>query len=312
MDFRRNFYNSKFSIDKIIGYEETKDKIKILASFEVDILFLGETGTGKEMFAYALHNLGPRKRNRFVHLNCSTIPSSLLEAELFGYKKGTFTDAKEDRTGKIEYADKGTLFLDEMGNISLEAQAKILRVIEYKDLYRLGENIRRPIDVRYVFATNIDLDRAVMENNFREDLFYRINAHTIKIPPLRTQKKYIPMIIDYYWKEWDKQTKRPLGCLSRDEIEMLMNYDYPGNIRELIGLIERIFINSIGSNENKRHEYIKMEMNNKRRHAYFVPLKEKIMEYARDVAHKTNNLSETARILEIDRKTLRKYLKGDS
>ena len=272
------------------------------------MLLTGETGTGKELFANAIHVMGSRKSEKFVHLNCSTIPSTLLEAELFGYKKGTFTDARQDRIGKIEFAERGTLFLDEIGNISLEAQAKLLRVIEYKDLCRLGENVSRMVDVRYIFATNMDLERSARAGAFRPDLFYRINIHTINIPPLRKNKQYITKIVSHYWRLWNRRLHVALEDLNNSEIEELYNYDYPGNIRELIGMLERIFIYT-SLPRSGRQNFIRTMIMNKLNCNNYVSLRRKVLEYSSEVASTTKSINAAAKILEIDRKTLRKYIK---
>jgi len=300
--------NKNFIFDDIIGYKEIKTKAKNLSNFDVNILLLGETGVGKELFAGAIHNASARRPYNFVHLNCSTIPSSLLETELFGFRKGAYTDAKESKIGKIESANKGTLFLDEIGNISLEAQAKILRVIEYKDLHRIGENLRRSIDVRFIFATNIDLINAVRENQFREDLYYRVCPHVIYIPPLRSRKRDFPKIIDYYWKNWNRQTKLDIDNLSQEEIEVLLDYEYPGNIRQLIGFLEKIYIFSWEMKDQSRINFIRREMNKIKQEYNFAPLRTIMKKYIKEVVSESKNISEAIKILDIDRKTIKKYL----
>lgn len=304
-----NSLNAYYSFEDIIGYTDIKKRAINLAEYDVDILILGETGVGKEMFASAIHNSSSRKHKRFVHLDCSTIPSSLFETALFGYRKGAFTDAKDDRGGKIEHANGGTLFLDEIGNIPLDAQAKILRLIENKDICRVGENKHRLIDVRFIFATNDNLINSINKGQFRKDLYYRINFHVITIPPLRKRKKDISKITEYYWQKWNKETNLSLKAPDKEETKILLDYDYSGNIRELIGLLQRAYIAFVEKDYQKRIDFFKKEINALKGNKNLKSLDEKIKEYVREVVNRTKNLSEASRILKIDRKTLRKRLK---
>jgi len=299
----------EYTFGNLIGYSDIKREAMCLAKYDVDILIIGETGVGKEVLANAIHNGSPRKHKRLMHLDCSTIPSSLLESELFGYKKGAFTDAKEDRVGKIEYAAGGTVFLDEIGNITLETQAKILRVIENKDLCRIGENIRRSIDIRFIFASNSNLVNSINTGMFRKDLYYRINFHVIKIPPLRKRKNEIPKIVKYYWEKWNKEQNFNLGIPNGEEIETLLDYDYPGNIRELIGLLQRVYIAAVELKQQNRLYVFKKEIKKLKPNCKFKSLNERVKEYVREVVSKSRNLSEAARTLGIDRKTIRKKLR---
>lgn len=300
--------NPEYSFKDIIGYDDIKRKAMNLADYDVDILILGETGVGKEMFASAIHNSSSRNHKRFIHLDCSTIPSSLMETELFGYRKGAFTDAKNDKVGRIEYANGGTLFLDEIGNIPIDSQTKILRVIENKDVCRVGDNMYRHIDARFIFATNENLINAINERRFRKDLYYRINFHVITIPSLGKRKREIPKITKYYWEKWNKETNHNLETPNKEEIKILLDYNYPGNIRELIGLLQRVYIASGEMNYQKRIELFKKEIKALKGNENLESLEDKIREYVIEVVSRTKNLSEAARILRIDRKTLRKKL----
>lgn len=299
---------SNFTFKNIVGYENIKEKASRLANFDINILIRGETGVGKELFAFAIHNASCRQNNNFVYVNCATIPSGLLESELFGHSKGAFTSAVETRIGKVEFANKGTLFIDEIGNLSLEAQAKLLRVIEYKDIYRIGENVKRPLDIRFIFATNINLKKAIYEKAFRDDLYYRIFAHELWIPPLRERKSDIPKIVHYYWNRWREQTKSEIEDINKNEMAILLNYEYPGNVRELAGILESIYLNSIMNKEN-RIDYILEKYNSIKNKYNFIPLDTKIREYIKMVVLECKNISIAAKILKIDRKTINKYLK---
>lgn len=298
-----------YNFDDIIGFQDIKRKAIKLCNYDIDIMILGETGVGKEMFATAIHNAGPRKNKKLLHLDCSTIPSSLFETELFGYIKGAFTDAKENRTGKIEYANGGTIILDEVGNIPLDVQAKLLRIIEHKDFFRVGENKPYTVDVRFIFITNINLKNEIHKGKFREDLFYRMSFHVLLVPPLRKRKSEIPKIIKYYWKKWNEETNYNLEIPSEEEIEVFSFYDFPGNVRELIGLLQRCYISSLEIKKSKRIEIFKKEINKLKGMKRIKSLSEIVSEYIREVVNKTSSLSEASRILGIDRKTLRKKLR---
>lgn len=216
-----------------------------IIKFDVNILILGETGTGKDMFASAIHHASDRKHKRFVHLNCSTIPSSLLEAELYGHLKGAFTDAKENKSGILEYIKNGTLLFDEIAEASLNIQAKLLRLIENREARKLGDCKIFNTNVRFIFSTNKELFEEIKKEKFRKDLYYRINTLRIFIPPLRERKDDILLLIDYILKRESNENK--LKLISQEAINKLLSYDYPGNIRELNNIIKRavVFSNNV-------------------------------------------------------------------
>jgi DNA-binding NtrC family response regulator len=234
------------SFDDITGLDRLKETARTLAVQNVNILILGESGTGKELVASAIHNASPRAHARFVAVNCGAIPDTLFESELFGYKRGAFTDARFDRAGKIEYASGGTLFLDEIGDLPLHVQSKMLRVIEDKTISPLGGNEARKIDVRFVFATNCNLEQMVRDKKFREDLYYRINSPAIRIPPLRERKEEIRPLVDHFLAQLQDRHSRFISGITEDSMKRLMAYDFPGNVRELEGILRNAFYTSRG------------------------------------------------------------------
>lgn len=233
---------AKFTFDDIIGLKEIKKEARRLARQESNILIIGESGTGKELLASAIHNESKRASGRFVAVNCNTIPENLFEAELFGYKKGAFTDARADREGKIVFADKGTFFLDEVGDLPLDIQGKLLRVLEDRVVCRLGSNEAKKVDVRFIFATNKDLKQMVRDKKFREDLYYRIYSPSIRIPPLRERKEEIPELVWHIFLKLKSQSKNFVEGISEEAIAALTNYDFPGNVRELEGILRQAYL----------------------------------------------------------------------
>jgi len=212
------------------------------ARTDVPVLILGESGTGKELLARTIHSSSPRKDKPFVPVNCASLNPSLLESELFGHEKGAFTGASTRRKGRFEMAEKGTLFLDEVGDIPPETQVKLLRVLQEREIERVGGNERIKVDFRLVCATNKDLDKLVKENTFREDLLYRINVLTLTLPPLRERKEDLPMLIEHFLKVFANQYGINVKGFSANAMSKLLNYHYPGNIRELKNIIQRAVV----------------------------------------------------------------------
>lgn len=210
-----------------------------IASAEANVLIMGESGTGKELIARAIHNLSPKRDRPFIAVNCAGIPETLLESELFGYKKGAFTGALCDKMGLFKAADGGTIFLDEIGELSPTLQVKILRVVEEKSFKPIGDTKDIKVDVRIISATNKDLEKEVIEGNFREDLYYRLNVIPIRVPPLRERKEDIPVLVEYFLKKYSKKFKKEIRKVSSSALELLTSYDFPGNVRELENIIER-------------------------------------------------------------------------
>jgi DNA-binding NtrC family response regulator len=234
---------SKFSFENIIGKNskmlEVFDLIKSAAPSKSTILIRGESGTGKEMIAGAIHINSNRKEQPFIIVNTSTIPNELLEATLFGHTKGAFTGAVSAKKGLLEVADEGTIFLDEIGNISLSVQAKLLRAIQEKEFIPVGSTNTVYVDVRIIAATNLDLEKAVEAGNFREDLYYRLNVITINVPPLRDRKDDIQMLLEHFIEKYCHENSKEVIKPEPNVLEILTNYRWPGNVRELENVVER-------------------------------------------------------------------------
>jgi len=222
------------------------DSIDMVAPVDSAVLIQGETGTGKEVIARAIHEASPRRRNRFVALNCAAIPATLLESELFGYEKGAFTGAVAQTVGRFQAADHGTLFLDEIGDLPLELQPKLLRALQEKQIERLGGGHTLQVDVRVIAATNQDLGQMVRERKFRADLFYRLNVFPMMLPPLRERPQDIPLLVEHFVQKFAAQQGKPVDTIPDDVIVALRQHDWPGNIRELQNVIERGMIMTTG------------------------------------------------------------------
>ncbi|MEP2771567.1 MAG: sigma-54 dependent transcriptional regulator [Fulvivirga sp.] len=218
--------------------------IEKVAKTEANILILGENGTGKELIARAVHQRSLRKDNSFISVDMGAITETLFESELFGHKKGAFTDAKEDRAGRFEIASGGTLFLDEIGNLSLPLQSKLLTVLQNRIVTRIGTNKEIPIDIRLVCATNMDIHEMVQDNTFRQDLLYRINTVEIHLPPLRDRLEDIPLLSEHFIKLYAKKYRKEVMSINPDAVQKLKKYSWPGNIRELQHALERAIIMS--------------------------------------------------------------------
>ncbi len=236
----------KYSFGNIVARSESMarvfDLVSNVAGHKTTVLITGESGTGKELIARAIHDNGSRAAGSMVSINCGGIPENLLESELFGYKKGAFTDATRDKIGHFEEADRGTIFLDEIGELPLSLQVKLLRVLQEEEITPLGDVGSKKIDVRVIAATSKDLNKEVEEGRFREDLFYRINVMAIHLPPLRERRGDIPLLIGYFIDLFNKKLKKNIEGLSSEAMPVLMAYSWPGNIRELENLIERAIL----------------------------------------------------------------------
>jgi formate hydrogenlyase transcriptional activator len=218
------------------------DEINMVAPADCAVLIQGETGTGKEVVARAIHDASPRRHNRFVAVNCAAIPSALLESQLFGHERGAFTGAVTQTTGRFQAADHGTLFLDEIGDLPLELQPKLLRVLQEKEIERVGGGRSLQIDVRVVAATNQDLWQMVQEGKFRADLYYRLNVYPIKLPPLREREDDIPLLVDHFLGRYASKTGKDVGHVDESTMDLFKAYEWPGNVRELQNIMERAVI----------------------------------------------------------------------
>jgi PAS domain S-box-containing protein len=213
-----------------------------IAESDSTVLIQGASGTGKELFAKAVHNLSRRKTKPFIKVNCGALPDTLLESELFGYEKGAFTDAKKDKPGRFAIANEGTIFLDEVGDMSPSLQVKLLRVLQEKEYEPLGSTIPRKTDVRIIAATNKDLSKLVGEGKFRDDLYYRLNVVKIDLPPLSQRREDIPLLIDTFVRKFNAKMGKKISGVSERALRLLLRYDYPGNVRELENIIEHAFV----------------------------------------------------------------------
>jgi len=242
----RKTIERKYAFEDIISknhrMQQLFDILPDVAGTVSTVLIEGESGTGKELFARAIHNLSPRKSKPFIAVNCGSLPDTLLESELFGYKAGAFTDARKDKPGRFHMADKGTIFLDEIADISPAMQVRLLRVLQEKAFEPLGSVESRKADVRVIAATNRNLMVLVREGKFREDLYYRINVVQLVLPPLRERMEDIPLLVDHFIQHLNAVQKKDIKGVTDETLSCLMSYDYPGNIRELANIMERAFI----------------------------------------------------------------------
>jgi len=301
--------------------QRLKELITRVAPTDTTVLILGESGVGKELVAKLIHFHSLRAANAFVDVNCAAIPDTLIEAELFGYEKGAFTGAEQPKKGKLEMAHKGTLFLDEIGDMSLEAQAKILRVLQEKRFERLGGTKTIEVDVRIIAATNKDLTQEIKKGKFREDLYYRLNVFPIEVPPLRERKEDIPYLVEEFLEEISYRTGLGKKEISQGVIEVLMDYDWPGNIRELKNFVERLVI--ISTKDVIEVSDLPKDFMEKLRRKSFSeePLCFKEQDYKRakllfekeflkrKLMENQGNISKTARAIGIERAYLQKKIK---
>ncbi len=285
--------------------------IEKIKTSDINVLITGPSGTGKELFARAIHDSSTRASGPFVTLNCSAIPEALLEGELFGYKKGAFTDAKGDKEGLIEQADGGTFFMDEIADLPLSLQPKLLRAIQQREIRSLGSTNNQIINVRWIAAANQDLKKMVAEKRFREDLFYRLNVVNIELPPLKDRREDIPILVRHFIEKMSTRFQKQIKGVDEAALHLLLNYDWPGNIRELENMIERAVALAEGewiiphdlqlpSVENKNPQDIQFSSAEN-----ISTLEEMEKRYILQVLKKVkNNRSQAAKVLGIDRKTL--------
>ncbi|MGB9606711.1 MAG: sigma-54 interaction domain-containing protein, partial [Bryobacteraceae bacterium] len=242
----RRVLEGRYRFEDMVGRSEPMMRLFALlpqiAASRATVLLEGASGTGKELFARAIHNLSPRRRRPFIAVNCGALPDTLLESELFGYKAGAFTDARRDKPGRFALADGGTLFLDEVGDVSPAMQARLLRVLQEREIEPLGATAPLKVDVRVIAATNKDLAELVREGKFREDLYYRIRVVHLRIPPLRERREDIPLLVEHIMGKLNRLHGRAIVGVSDQVMARLMEYDYPGNVRELENILEHAFV----------------------------------------------------------------------
>lgn len=246
-DFDLQDYTSRDEVfQEMVGtsapLQELLRQVRTVAPTDATVLLLGQTGTGKELVARAIHRISPRADSKFVSVNCTAIPTELLESELFGHEKGAFTGAINRHVGRLELADRGTLLLDEVGDLPSVIQPKLLRALQDKEFERLGSTRTLKVDVRLIAATNQDLHRSVAEGRFREDLFYRLNVFPIYVPPLRERKSDIPALVRYFVSRYASEAKKSIATISAEAMNALVNWNWPGNIRELQNFVQRCVI----------------------------------------------------------------------
>jgi DNA-binding NtrC family response regulator len=319
VDRLRREVRKEYSFHQILGKSKTIqavfDLIRRVADSPTNVLITGESGTGKELVAKAIHYNSSRKEAPFVPVNCAAIPEQLLESELFGHMRGAFTDAKVDKRGLFEEAQKGTLFLDEISELPLMLQAKLLRAIQEKEIRRVGATKPIAVDVRIIAATNLNLADEVKNKRFREDLYYRLNVIELKLPPLRERREDIPLLVDAFLKKCAEMGGKPVKGISEAALAMLIDYAWPGNVRELENVIERAVTLSRGDKvspddlppavQGARGDRRVLDEAAEKS----LPLHEVEKEYIKKILEKTGgNKYQAAHVLGIDRKTLYRKL----
>ena len=299
-------YNHEHMIGQSNEIKYVFYKIEQIADTETTVLILGETGTGKELVARAIHGLSARKNRALVKMNCATLPSTLIESELFGHEKGAFTGAQARRLGRFEIADGATLFLDEIGELPMELQPKLLRVIQDGEFERLGSSHTLKVDARMIAATNRNLEEEVKKGRFREDLWYRLNIFPITLPPLRDRKDDIPLLVDYYVKIIAKRLGKSIEVIPSSVMAALQAYHWPGNIRELENVLERAVINSSGP-KLRLVDSLKKPSTETSTHSKTLAAVEHdyILQVLEQTQGKVSGKNSAAEILGMDRSTLR-------
>ncbi|UCE08358.1 MAG: sigma-54-dependent Fis family transcriptional regulator [bacterium] len=300
------------SPDDIVGTSKQLHQIlKMVASVaktDSTVMIRGESGTGKELIARAIHSNSLRRYAPIISINCGSFTETLLESELFGHEKGSFTGADRLRIGKLERANKGTIFFDEIGNISMKMQMDLLRVLESKHFTRLGSDKSIEVDFRVISATNRDLEEAVNEGHFREDLYFRLNVVTIDIPPLRERKQDIPLLVRYFFNKYTQSMTKAIEDISPEAMEMLKNYEWPGNVRELRNVIERAIV--VCDNKMISPGDLSFPFSVISKHLVNNSLEEIEKVHIDRILNRTNrNISQAAEILKIDRTTLYNKIK---
>jgi len=310
--FLKEQYKERTRFESMIGQskpmQEVFNLIQDVAPMESTVLITGETGTGKGLAAKAIHTNSPRRNGPFVLVNCGAIPEHLMESELFGHQRGAFTDAKETKKGRLELAHDGTLFLDEIGEISMRMQIDLLRVLEDRVFYRVGGTQPIEADFRVIAATNRNLEAAIKNEIFREDLYYRLNVITFQMPPLRDRKEDIPLLAEHFLRRFSQETNKPVDKISRAAIDEMMLYEWPGNVRELENAIERAVV--VGKDREIRSEDLPFRRSDD---PSFIPqnaLKDIEKAHIKKMLDNNQwNIAKSSKILGIDRTTLYSKIK---
>ncbi|MFZ5968119.1 MAG: sigma-54 interaction domain-containing protein [Bacillota bacterium] len=312
----KEIHGAKYSCENIIGSNEKMSHTKMLARKAAmtssNVLLLGESGTGKELFAHAIHNGSTRSFSPFVKVNCAAIPSELLESELFGYEEGAFTGAKKGgKIGKFELAHRGSIFLDEIGDMPLEMQAKLLRVLQEREIEKVGSHVSMPIDVRIIAATNKDLKKMVDEKKFRQDLYYRLNVMTIEIPPLRERTDDIEELVEILLVKLSEQMGKNVSYVSPKASDYIKGHTWPGNVRELENVLERAMNLTEGDTIHHTHLPIYITQNKRKKveDGPIRPLRDMIEDAERELISRCleytqGNKLQAAKLLDISRSSL--------
>ena len=316
-DLKRDRNQEEFSLDEIISTSKAMknvfDIINRVKDLDINVLISGESGTGKELIAKAIHYSSKRKSMPLVSVNCAAIPYNLMESELFGYEKGAFTGANQRMKGKFELANGGTLLLDEIGDMDIGMQAKILRVLEERKIMPLGSETPTPLDIRFLAATNLDLEEEVEKGNFREDLLFRLKVITIEVPPLRDRKEDIPILTQHFLNKYSKEFNKEIQGVLPSAAEALESYDYPGNVRELKNIIQRAVALTnnefIGVSDLPKELLSNIDIGESRRDQIPVSIGEKLDDIEKKVILETyeffqNNKRKTAKTLGISERNL--------
>jgi len=310
--FLKEQYKDRTRFESMIGQskpmQEVFDLIQDVSSMDSTVLITGETGTGKGLAAKAIHTNSPRSEGPFVLVNCGAIPENLMESELFGHQKGAFTDAKETKKGRLELAHDGTLFLDEIGEISMRMQIDLLRVLEDRVFYRVGGTQPLEADFRVVAATNRNLEKAIKNETFREDLYYRLNVIAFQMPPLRERKEDLPLLAEHFLRRFSQETNKPVDKISRAAIDEMMLYEWPGNVRELENAIERAVV--VGKEREIRPENLPFRLSDDPTFISKNALKDIENAHIKKILDNNQwNIAKSSKILGIDRTTLYSKIK---
>jgi DNA-binding NtrC family response regulator len=309
--YYREEEEKRFNFDEIIGkskaIKRVLEMVKSVSVTPATVLITGESGTGKELIARAIHKNSPGNKNPFVVVNCVAFSSHLLESELFGHEKGAFTGAISKRIGRFEMAKGGTIFLDEIGEVDPVIQTKLLRFLQEKEFERVGSSKSIKVDVRILSATNLDLKKKAEDNNFRQDLYYRLNVFNIEVPPLRERKEDIPLLVEHFIHKYDKILNKKVEEISPPAMELLLNYDYPGNIRELENILERSMIMAKNNIMDETYfAFINKENFSEKKGTLKEVEKELIIKF---LIQNKSNRTKTAELLGISRRSLQNKIK---